>query len=591
MIEKTGQPLPLGVTIMGDLINFSVEAKPSRECKLLLYEKGKNIPEIILDMTEELGTVRYLAVSGLDPAEYEYNYLIDGAVTVDPYAKAIAGKETWGEKKEVSNHEIRGRFQKEDYDWGEDRPLEIPYYQVIAYSLHVRGYTMHSSSRVKKKGTFRGLVEKIPYLLDLGINQVHLMPVYEFEECLSYRNYWGYGVGYYYAPKSSYAASKDAVRELKDMVKAFHKAGIEVVLEMPFTGETPKRMIEDCLRYYRMEYHIDGFIVNPLVTPMDSVNTDPILKRTKIMIHDVGFQTTMRRFLKGDEGVVSDVIYWLKRPSAEHQMFNYITNQNGFTLQDLVSYDAKHNEENGEHNQDGPEYNYSWNCGVEGETRKKAVLSLRERQIKNAYALVLLAQGTPCILAGDEFGNTQKGNNNVYCQDNPVAWLDWKKLEKQKDLHNYVKKLIALRKAHPVFCPEKEFLGIDQAKCGIPDISYHGENAWQTPSEVSSRLLGVYYSGAGLKTADCFVAYNMHWEEHKFALPALAKKKKWYKVMSTVDGVAEIPEKLESGRFIEVKARTIMVLVAADDIEDKKEEYEVHKKDIKDEKAIEEHAE
>lgn len=562
MIGKMGRPLPMGVTITKNSVNFSVEAKPSKECRLLLYKKGESVPEVSFDMTDEMGTVRYLSVSGLNPKEYEYNYLIDGEVTVDPYAKAIAGKEVWGEKRKLSDHEIRSRFVNDRYDWEEDHPLEIPYHQVIAYSLHMRGYTMHTSSKVKKKGTFRGLVEKLPYLSDLGINQIHLMPIYEFEECLSYRNYWGYGEGYFYAPKSSYAASKDAVKELKDMVKAFHGAGIEVVLEMPFTGDTSKRMIEDCLRYYRMEYHIDGFILNPLVAPMESIYTDPILKGTKIMVHDVGFQTTMRRFLKGDEGVVGDVIYWLKRPSAQNHMFNYITDQNGFTLHDLVSYDGKHNEENGEHNQDGPEYNYSWNCGVEGTTRKKAVLALRERQIKNAYALVLLAQGTPCVLAGDEFENTQKGNNNVYCQDNPTGWLDWKKLEKHRELHDYVKNLIEFRKKHPVFCPENEFLGIDQTKCGVPDVSYHGENAWRTPSEVSSRQLGVFYSGSGLGTEDCFVAYNMHWEDHKFALPALPKKKKWYKIMSTEEGMLKEPELVSDQRLIEVEARTITVMIA-----------------------------
>ena len=562
MIGKMGRPLPMGVTITKDSVNFSVEAKPSKECRLLLYKKGESVPEVSFDMTDEVGAVRYLSVSGLNPKEYEYNYLIDGEVTVDPYAKAIAGKEVWGEKRKLSDHEIRGRFVNDRYDWEEDHPLEIPYHQVIAYSLHMRGYTMHTSSKVKKKGTFRGLVEKLPYLSDLGINQIHLMPIYEFEECLSYRNYWGYGEGYFYAPKSSYAASKDAVKELKDMVKAFHGAGIEVVLEMPFTGDTSKRMIEDCLRYYRMEYHIDGFILNPLVAPMESIYTDPILKGTKIMVHDVGFQTTMRRFLKGDEGVVGDVIYWLKRPSEQNHMFNYITDQNGFTLHDLVSYDGKHNEENGEHNQDGPEYNYSWNCGVEGTTRKKAVLALRERQIKNAYALVLLAQGTPCVLAGDEFENTQKGNNNVYCQDNPTGWLDWKKLEKHRELHDYVKNLIEFRKKHPVFCPENEFLGIDQTKCGVPDVSYHGENAWRTPSEVSSRQLGVFYSGSGLGTEDCFVAYNMHWEDHKFALPALPKKKKWYKIMSTEEGMLKEPELVSDQRLIEVEARTITVMIA-----------------------------
>ena len=415
---------------------------------------------------------------------------------------------------------------------------------------------------MEKKGTFSGVVEKLPYLKDLGINQIQCMPVYEFEEYGRFRNYWGYGQAYYFAPKSAYAASGDGERELKDMVKACHKEGIEVVLEMPFTGDTSKQLMEECLRYYCLEYHIDGFLLNPYVAPMDAIHADPILKHTKILVHDTGFQTVMRRFLKGDEGMVRDVMYWLRHQSETKEILNMITGQTGFTLRDLVSYDGKHNEANGEQNQDGPDYNYSWNCGAEGPSRKKAVTELRKNQTRNAFFLLLLAQGTPCILAGDEFGNTQKGNNNVYCQDNPVGWLDWSGLEKHPELHDFVKELIAFRKKHPVFWPEKEMTGMTYSKKGVPDVSYHGENAWRVPLEVSSRQLGVYYSGTdrtGEGDEDCFVAYNMHWLEHTFALPALPRGKKWYRIASTREGILDKAEPLDDQKFAEVKERTIMI--------------------------------
>ena len=560
MKEIKGRPLPLGVTILEDEVNFSVAVPEGKECRLLLYRTGESEPCAAYPMDMDVGEVRYLALKGLAPSDYEYNYMIDGEVVADPYAKALAGREVWGRKREMQNHEVRGILYAREYDWEGDRPLRLPYHRVIAYSLHVRGFTKHFSSQVKNKGTFLGVVEKIPYLTELGINQIHLMPVYDFEECLQYRNYWGYGDAYCFAPKASYSASGDAVRELKDMVKACHKAGIEVVLEMPFTGTVPKQMIEECLRYYMMEYHVDGFILNPVVAPMEGIYADPVLKKTKIMVHQLGFQTVMRRFLKGDEGMVPEVMHWLRHNSREEGIFNYIANHNGFTLCDLVSYDGKHNEANGENNQDGPDYNFSWNCGAEGPTRKKGVLELRDRQMKNAFALVLLAQGTPCILAGDEFANSQKGNNNVYCQDNLTGWLDWRKLEREEELFAFVKGLIAIRKGYPVFCPEEELRGMDQTCCGVPDVSYHGENAWQAPSEVSSRQLGVYYSGAVLEGEDCFVAYNMHWLKHTFALPALPKGKKWYKIASTEDGILKKAELLKNQRRVELDERTVMML-------------------------------
>lgn len=383
------------------------------------------------------------------------------------------------------------------------------------------------------------------------------MPVYEFNECGIYCNYWGYGTAFCFAPKSAYSAYKDGVTSLKNMVKACHRAGIEVVLEMPFDSSMPGQMMEACLRYYRMEYHIDGFILNPSVAPMGCIYSDPVLKKTKILHHQTGFQNVMRRFLKGDEGMVPDVIYWLRHTSAEDRIFNYIASHSGFTLNDLVSYDGKHNESNGENNRDGCDYNFSWNCGAEGPSRKKEVTELRKRQIHNALMLVLLAQGTPCILSGDEFGNSQNGNNNAYCQDNPTGWVNWKKLWREPELHAFVKRLIEIRKTYSVFMPEQEMLGVDRSGCGLPDVSYHGESAWRTPSEVSSRQLGVYYSGRDKGQNDCFVIYNMHWLEHDFALPALPKGKKWHLLLST-DG--EEDKVLEDQKVLEVQARTILVL-------------------------------
>ena len=425
--------MPLGVTVEGETVNFSVAVSEGKPCSLLLYRKGETLPCQEYPMEDMLGEVRYLALKDLDQDCVEYNYRVDEKIFVDPRAKALAGRESWGEERDVQKHQVRGMLIRDDYDWGNDQPLEIPDHQVVACSLHVRGFTKDPYSHVKNKGTFEGVVEKLPYLADLGINQIQCMPVYEFEECGRYCNYWGYGPAYWFAPKSAYSADGNGARSLRDLVRACHQRGIEVVLEMPFSEETPGFLVEECLRYYRMEYHVDGFVLNPLTAPLESVRQDPVLKKTKILRHDTEFMNSMRRFLKGDEGMVGGVIYWLRHISKDG-VYNTITGHTGFTLNDLVSYDGKHNESNGENNADGPDYNYSWNCGAEGPTKKKEVLQLRERQMKNALFLLFTAQGTPCLLAGDEFANSQKGNNNVYCQDNPTGWLNWRKLEKEEKL-------------------------------------------------------------------------------------------------------------------------------------------------------------
>lgn len=554
MITK-GMAFPLGVTFSQDGINFSVAVDNGKKCELCLYKKSgiEETKKIQLNEQKEFGNIRCIKITGMEDDICEYDYFIDGKHVLDPYVKTV--------KKDKENNMEHGVIKETPYDWEGDQPLCISDNEVVAYSIHVRGFTMDVSSKVRQKGTFKGVCEKIPYLKELGINQIQCMPVYEFQDGKTYKNYWGYGPASFFAPKASYSASGDPVKELKDTVKECHKNGIEVVLDFPFTGEESYEMIHSCLRYYKLEFHIDGFILNPCNIPLDQMKKDPLFGNTKILKKQDDFQNTMRRFLKGDEGMVQPVMWWLRHISESHDIFNYMTNHTGFTLNDLVSYDKKHNEINGEKNQDGPEYNYSWNCGAEGPSRKKAVTELRKKQIRNAFLLLLTAQGSPCILSGDEFLNSQSGNNNVYCQDNETGWVNWKKSDKAKDQLEFVKKLIKFRKEHPVLHPESELEGIDRCACGVPDISYHGESAWQVPCDVSSRQLGVYYHGESVGDVSCFVAYNMHWLEHDFALPALSKQKKWYLAVSTEEGVLEKERLLKDQRNVSLEERTIAIFI------------------------------
>ena len=559
MKTAVGFPFPQGCTVEGQTANFSVAVPEGQTCELIIYKKGARTSAFSQKMpySDVAGNLHFLSVVLEQPEDYEYCYKIGGKIVPDPYGKAFSGREHWSVSKGKEKRKLRTRIVTDTFDWEKSQFPHLNKEDVIAYSLHVRGFTKHSSSGVAHKGTFDGVTEKLPYLQKLGINQIHLMPVYEFDENQRHVNYWGYGKAYFFAPKASYAAG-DPVNEMKSLVRQMHLAGIEVILEMPFTEGTTFSLILDCLRYWVMQYHVDGFIVNPYICNPDELAKDPVLAKSKILKKEDGFQNVMRRFLKGDEGMIWDVICQLK--NQDTQLYNYIASHNGFTLCDVVSYDGKHNEANGENNLDGPDYNYSWNCGAEGATRRKAVLELRKKQMRNAFFLLLMAQGTPCLLAGDEFANSQKGNNNVYCQDNETAWLNWKQLEKEKELFDYVRNLIALRKRLPILHSEKPLLGRDEMSCGVPDVSYHGESAWQIPQNVASRQLGVYYHGEGESEGDCFIAYNMHWTEHKFALPALSKGKRWYRVFSTEE---ELKEEMlvENQKETVVNERTIIMFL------------------------------
>ena len=558
MKTAVGFPFPQGCTVEGQTANFSVAVPEGQTCELIIYKKGARASAFSQEMpySDVAGNLHFLSVVLEQPEDYEYCYKIGGKIVPDPYGKAFSGREHWSVSKGKEKRTLRTRIVTDTFDWGKSQFPHLKKEDVIAYSLHVRGFTKHSSSGVAHKGTFDGVAEKLPYLQKLGINQIHLMPVYEFDENQRHVNYWGYGKAYFFAPKASYAAG-DPVNEMKSLVRQMHLAGIEVILEMPFTEGNTFSLILDCLRYWVMQYHVDGFIVNPYICNPDELAKDPVLAKSKILKKEDGFQNVMRRFLKGDEGMIRDVICQLK--NQDTQLYNYIASHNGFTLCDVVSYDGKHNEANGENNLDGPDYNYSWNCGAEGNSRKKAVNELRKNQIFNAFFLLLFAQGMPCILSGDEFMNTQKGNNNAYCQDNLISWLDWNQLSRQEELYTFVCRLIALRKAcmKQIAKKSEDTMG----RSGIPQISYHGEDAWQMPAGRASRQLGVFYHEESTEK-DFYIAYNMHWLSHSFALPSLPKGMEWVCIAGTKEGVLDEKEAVPvKDKKVQLEERTIKVFV------------------------------
>ena len=558
MKTAVGFPFPQGCTVEGQTANFSVAVPEGQTCELIIYKKGARTSVFSQEMpySDVAGNLHFLSVVLEQPEDYEYCYKIGGKIVPDPYGKAFSGREHWSVSKGKEKRKLRTRIVTDTFDWGKSQFPHLKKEDVIAYSLHVRGFTKHSSSGVAHKGTFDGVTEKLPYLQKLGINQIHLMPVYEFDENQRHVNYWGYGKAYFFAPKASYAAG-DPVNEMKSLVRQMHLAGIEVILEMPFTEGTTFSLILDCLRYWVMQYHVDGFIVNPYICNPDELAKDPVLAKSKILKKEDGFQNVMRRFLKGDEGMIQDVICQLK--NQDTQLYNYIASHNGFTLCDVVSYDGKHNEANGENNLDGPDYNYSWNCGAEGNSRKKAVNELRKNQIFNAFFLLLFAQGMPCILSGDEFMNTQKGNNNAYCQDNLISWLDWNQLSRQEELYTFVCRLIALRKACMKQTAKKS--EDTMGRSGIPQISYHGEDAWQMPAGRASRQLGVFYHEESTEK-DFYIAYNMHWLSHSFALPSLPKGMEWVCTAGTKEGVLDEKEAVPvKDKKVQLEERTIKVFV------------------------------
>jgi len=652
---RVGKPLPFGATIVPGGVNFSIYSSHATSCELLLFEKHASKPFGVIPFLDEfrIGNVFTMVVFDLDYENIEYGYRMNGPfnpqeghrfdktkILMDPYAKAIGGRDIWGEEPDWNDsYQHRARIFFDDFDWENDHPLETPIEDLIIYEMHVRGFTKHSSSGTKYPGTFAAIKEKIPYLKELGVNCVELMPIHEFDEFENSRispttgkrlmNYWGYSNVGFFAPKAGYAATGKfgmQVDELKATIKELHKNGIEVILDVVFnhTAEgnekgpyisyrgidnktyyllTPdgyyynfsgcgntlncnnpivRNMILDCLRYWASDYHIDGFRFDlasilgrdqngaPMHSPplLEMLAFDPILGKCKLIaeawdaggLYQVGsfpawgrwaewngkYRDDLRKFLKGDMGMVGamaqrlqgspDLYQWQQRGSAAS--INFITAHDGFTLMDMVSYNGKHNEANGENNSDGSNDNYSWNCGAEGETDNPDINRLRIKQIKNAVTMLLVSQGTPMILSGDEMGNTQWGNNNAYCQDNEISWIDWKLLNKNKEIFNFFKKIISFRKSHPVLRNCFHFQNKDYVGSGYADISWHGTKAWDADWSGTSRVIafmlcGKHAKGGTVKDNTLYVAINMHWEPHSFELPVPPEDTRWHVAVNT----------------------------------------------------------
>lgn len=606
-----GTPLPLGVQAYKDGINFAY-VSATENCGVVLFDRKtkKEFARLPFQIENRVGNVYTMFVKDAAPEKLAYCFYEEDRFLADERGRAFLGGTPYGAAKREQPVKL-AVLPPAEYEWGEDRTREIPYEDSIVYCLHVRGFTRHTSSGVKARGTFAGLTEKLPYLKELGITTLELQPVYEFEEVEERRkdnpfgdtdkavpvrkNYWGYTAGCYYSPKSAYAYSKDAVTEFKDLVKSIHQNGMELILQFYFTDRVTAAERLAILRHWVLEYHVDGFHLKGENIRPDIPAQDPVLARTKLWYYEFktekqtdgntsgqerflaeyrdAYRYDMRRFLKGDEGMLQSVLQHMRRNPAECGQINFLTNYDGFTLMDLVSYERKHNEDNGENNQDGNDYNASWNCGQEGPARKKAILQLRMKQIKNALLLLFLSQGTPLLFMGDEFGNSQRGNNNPYCQDNDITWLNWKNLESGKEIYTFVKELIALRREHPVLHQSRELRLMDYGACGYPDVSYHGEAPWKPDTSVYSRQVGIMYCGKYARkdrnTSDDFfyAAYNMHWEPHSFALPKLPKNMHWERCIASLSDVAAQP--LEESASVSIPGRCICLLIGREDISGK----------------------
>ena len=655
MAEISGFPVRPGIydlngaTPLQNGVNFTIHTCGGTSCELLLFHRAQEEPFAVIPFPEayKIGDVYSMIVYGLNIEEFEYAYRVDGPyrpekgllfdknnILLDPYAKAVAGQRTWGIRWD---HNYHARVVRDRFDWGDTPQSKKELCDLIIYELHVRDFTHHPSSGVKHRGTFSGLMEKIPYLKELGINAVELMPIFEFDETMNSRTVdgkqllecWGYNTVGFFAPNSSYAAANEHNQEgteFKTLIRELHANGIEVILDVVFnhTAEgnekgktisfkgldnniyymlTPdgnyynfsgcgntlncnhpvvQQLILECLRYWTINYRVDGFRFDlasilgrnedgsPMNNPplLRTLANDPILSNVKLIaeawdaggLYQVGsfpasgrwaewngrYRDALRSFLKGDCWHAWDAAWSISGSGDLYGGFydhnhsnyagynscvNFLTCHDGFTLYDLYSYNEKHNEANGWNNTDGADDNRSWNCGVEGDTDDPEVLALRRCMIRNACAVLMCSRGTPMFLSGDEFGNTKFGNNNSYCQDNITSWLDWRMLEKNKDLFEFFKFMIAFRKQHPVIHKQ-----LPTSVCGMDPIHTHNVNADQTDIPRDARTFCVSFAGYDKEKGHddlIYIAVNTFWEDVTITLPDLHGRGAWHLNVNT----------------------------------------------------------
>lgn len=584
----------LGVFETGKGKNKAIQvnyASDSKDCGIIFFDRlsGEEIYKYAFVDEPVIGNIHQLTLPYISSEQFSYLFYEEGKPVIDKKSLAFCGNDEFGVPKNINMY--RGIIPDMTYNWEGDKLLKLPCGKNIAYCLHVRGFTVHESSNVTARGTFAGVIEKIPYLKELGITTLELQPAYEFPEypishasdgkiSLSNNmkvNYWGYTEGFYYTPKRAYTYGENPVVEFKDMVKVLHQNGIELIMQFYFPDNFPVTDIAPILRHWHYEYHVDGFHLKGNELPATSLAADCYLYNAKIWYgefhaekldvisknrkqnmaeYNDQYMYSLRSFLKSDWNTLVPAVKMMyengKSSEASVAEIKYLSNYYGFTLWDMVSYQEKHNEANGEENRDGRDCNLTWNCGVEGVCHKIEVQVLRERQLRNALALLFTSQGIPLIFMGDEFCNSQMGNNNPYCQDNEITWLDWSKLKSHEGLHAYVRQLIWLRKNNDLFnVPNQK---ITNCSNGVPYISYHGIEAWKFSPDESILHIGVLLNGTD---SGCYIAINMHWEKQYLALPHINKNCNWELVFSTEGS----QKRLENNHQILLEPRSVSVFL------------------------------
>ncbi len=643
---SNGKPLPLGAHFRDGGVNFAIYSSVASQVILCLFEADLQVCSFKIDLDlhkNRTGNIWHIFLKGMFQ-EIIYGYKINGTlapildkqevskVLLDPYSRLLLGREEWGSP----SCEYRSYISKnmDEFDWEGDHPLERSLNDTIIYELHVRGFTQHNTSGVTHPGTYQGIIEKIPYLKELGITAVELLPIHEFDEAemffsdpktgVKLKNLWGYNTVGFFAPKSAYAASarqRNAIIEFKEMVKTLHQAGIEVILDVVFNhtvegtelgktysfrgidnatyyildkdfkyknftgcGNTVNcnhpvvaQMIIDSLRYWVLEMHVDGFrfdlasvffrdqdgsaMVKSVIS--DYIQRDPVLAKTKLIaeawdasgLYHVGafpdrwaewngsYRDCIRRFITGDKNMIPELATRITGSADLYQhsekkpfsSINYVTCHDGFTLKDLVSYNKKHNEANCEENRDGTDANWSWNCGEEGETENPKIILLRKQQMKNCITLLMISQGVPMMLAGDEMARSQNGNNNTYCQDNELGWINWSFLEKNQEIFRFFKEMILFRKKQSMLHRDSFFTGKIDPEIQMPDISWHGRRLGQPDFSHESKLIAFIISANihDSESCDIYVACNSTPQWRAFVIPSLQSGKEWYLKVDT----------------------------------------------------------
>ncbi len=701
---KKGNPDILGATLDKSGCNFAIYSENAENIKLILFKKSDlKKPTHIIDFDKNINktdNIWHIYIYGIKNGQH-YGYSIDGSynpdkkghrfnpnkLLLDPYSKAVSGSCNWNFSNsygyDINSNEGHTSFSKDnnfssasksivvsdnDFDWGDDRSPNIPWKDTIIYEMHVRGFTRDTTSKVKYPGTYHGMIKKIPYLKDLGITAIELLPVFEFNELENNRfnpitkeklkNFWGYSPLAFFAPETWYSTNSDgitAIIEFKQMVKALHKEGIEVIIDVVYnhTGEgneygptinfkgidnsiyymleknkiyrnytgcgntfncnypIVKRLVLDSLHYWVSNMHVDGFRFDLAAvlgrddhgkwieekSLLNEINLDPVLSKTKIISEswDAGgffklgnfpsnwaewnskFKEDVRSFIKTDKNKVFDFTrrlvgspdIFLKNKKYSSYSINYVSCHDGFTLNDVVSYSNKHNKNNGENNHDGENNNFSFNYGIEGHTDNPEILRLRERQMKNLFLILMISQGTPMILSGDEVKFSKNGNNNTYSHDNELNWFNWNLVKKNKDFFEFVKFMIRFRKKHPVLRLDNFIFNEELNSNNNELIKFHGVEVGKPDFKPHSHSIAFMLNGTKYKINknhtdnDIYVAINAYWEDLIFNLPVL-ENKKWYLSINTFskpDCYVEGKEILIKDSALLVKQRSIIVLI------------------------------